>query len=108
MNKALVNKIIIPAVLGVGLLVGGCSSVLDTLPKFAQPGYHRDAKEREIREEGRIMKYNFYCEENGECYPRQNYAYFKDGEWHPVKGWTWANPDNPRDRRVKKIEETKK
>ncbi len=56
MNKALVNKIIIPAVLGVGLLVGGCSSVLDTLPKFAQPGYHRDAKEREIREEGRIMK----------------------------------------------------
>ncbi len=38
----------------------------------------------------------------------KNYAYFKDGEWHPVKGWTWANPDNPRDRRVKKIEETKK
>lgn len=85
---------------GIALFVGlsGCAAdpinfALDSLPRELQPGFHRDMKEREMRERG----YN----RNKMRLPEN--VIFRDGQYHPVPGYTWVNPNDQNDLRVRPI-----
>jgi len=106
-----ITKKILPIVLALGVGVGGC--MLDALPYNAQPGFHRDAKERWAREReeseksrnqynsntrhGRIpQKCNKWLTNNpNDLRTRpENTIRNKSGDWIPAQGYIWSEPNN--------------
>ena len=127
MKKTLVNKIIIPAVLG----VGGCTMTPEGR-RFSRDMFGHYINERISREvwsprqeetntqTNQSIPNNVYIKNNGEYFPAPGYTWVNPNnnkdlsvmpnnvvwngkEYNPAPGYTWVNPNNNKDLSVRKI-----